>query len=134
MSEAPDKSQYPISYGVGWNPPDFARCAQRIFFRGVSRQCRRFNGYGPGGAWCKAHDPDHVKFKRDLQRGLEIDVPKPAPPAPSLPPADMAAGWPSPPRIIGVDRAANGTETTVTGYVLGGVLHITSIETKEAQE
>ena len=48
---------------------DHARCAENVFENrgwGYS-QCSRANGHGPHGAWCKQHDPDAVKAKREAQ-------------------------------------------------------------------
>jgi len=42
------------------NAPDYSRCAASVPDAGSSfgsHQCRRKNGHGPDGAWCKTHDP-----------------------------------------------------------------------------
>ena len=58
------KAQFAKSYGRSYLqfPPDLSRCAERV---GSGRQCSRANGFGPHGAWCKQHDPDAVKARRE---------------------------------------------------------------------
>ena len=71
MTEYSDefKAQYPKSYGPFFRcrTPDYARCAKSVHDGGrtvTSSQCRRKNGHGPEGAWCKQHDPHAVAAKR----------------------------------------------------------------------
>ena len=68
-------AQYKKAYG-SWagnnkgHPPDFERCAEEISsdrYSMMYHQCSRKNGHGPHGAWCKQHDPDAVKKRRDAQ-------------------------------------------------------------------
>lgn len=65
------KAQYPKDYGPSYRAvkPDFSRCAQTVLDGAGwgSHQCTRKNGHGPHGAWCKAHDPDAVKAKREAR-------------------------------------------------------------------
>lgn len=66
-------SLYPKSYGV-WagnregHPPDYTRCCATVSsHERWSRcyQCKKPRGHGPDGAYCKQHDPDAVKARRD---------------------------------------------------------------------
>lgn len=63
-----DTSSYPRSYG-SWAgntrgfPPDFTRCKTAVSTKGScgrTHQCHRPNGFGPGAAFCKQHDPEAV--------------------------------------------------------------------------
>lgn len=69
-----DEEHYQKGYGA-WagNPkgrgPDFTRCCQEVF-SGTMRhfyQCGRKRGHGPGLAYCKQHDPEAVKAKREAK-------------------------------------------------------------------
>lgn len=66
------KSQYEKTYGSSYSPqePDYSRCAESVHDRYASGfyQCRRKNGHGPHGAWCKQHDPEAVKKRRAEQQ------------------------------------------------------------------
>lgn len=66
-------TRYPEKYGA-WagNPrghdPDFSRCCESIYGALGSHgghQCNRPRGHGPNGAYCKQHDPEAVKARRD---------------------------------------------------------------------
>ena len=61
-------AQYPKAYGRYKNaPPDYAKCAAGVY-TGVwsgSQQCSRKNGHGPHGAYCKQHDPEAAKRRRE---------------------------------------------------------------------
>ena len=55
---------------------DLSRCCESVYSHGsrISSQCSRKSGHGPGGAYCKQHDPKEVKrrlatnqYKYDLQ-------------------------------------------------------------------
>lgn len=69
------KAQYRESYGsVYRKKPDFSRCAASVPDGGRwpgFHQCRRKNGHGPHGAWCKQHDPVAVKAKREERQREE---------------------------------------------------------------
>jgi hypothetical protein len=65
------EAQYLKNYGRSYSPqkPDFSRCAASVHDRdgfGIY-QCRRKNGHGPEGAWCKQHDPEAIKKRRDAE-------------------------------------------------------------------
>jgi len=71
MTEYSDdfKAQYPKDYGPSFRcrKPDYARCAESVSDGGrmvTSSQCSRKNGHGPGGAFCKQHDPVAIAAKR----------------------------------------------------------------------
>jgi hypothetical protein len=71
MTEYSDdfKAQYPKDYGPSFRcrKPDYARCAASVADGGrmvTSSQCRRKNGHGSEGAWCKQHDPQAIAAKR----------------------------------------------------------------------
>jgi hypothetical protein len=71
MTEYSDdfKAQYPKDYGPSFRcrKPDYARCAASVADGGrmvTSSQCRRKNGHGPEGAWCKQHDPQASAAKK----------------------------------------------------------------------
>lgn len=68
-----DDEHYPKAYGQ-WagneagRKPDFTRCCKNLFdIRSApgGYQCSRKRGHGPGGAYCKVHDPKAVKARRE---------------------------------------------------------------------
>lgn len=70
-----DNTAYRERYGQ-WGgqpqgtPPDYERCCVNVVpdeRGGAARahQCHKKRGYGPGLAYCKQHDPDAVKARRD---------------------------------------------------------------------
>jgi hypothetical protein len=64
------KAQYLTSYGRYGTKPDYTRCAESVAGSGrfpSYSQCTRKCGHGPHGAWCKQHDPEAVKAKREAQ-------------------------------------------------------------------
>lgn len=69
------KGHYQRRYGA-WAgnpnglPPDFSRCCETVQSDHVSRQCGKRNGHGPDGAYCKTHDPDAVKRRREASNYL----------------------------------------------------------------
>jgi hypothetical protein len=67
-------AQYQKGYGQTYalRKPDYSRCAKEVNTTPNERfssfsQCSRKNGHGPHGAWCKQHDPEAVKARRDAQ-------------------------------------------------------------------
>lgn len=69
------KAQYRKSYGYSYNSqqPDYTRCADFVIDRYGNRQCSRPNGHGPHGAWCKQHDPDRIKAKREADEARRAE-------------------------------------------------------------
>jgi hypothetical protein len=72
------KAEFRSYYGYHFQKfqPDYTRCCEQV--HGTSRadgiyQCRRKNGFGPNGAYCKQHDPDAVKAKA-AARQAEYDA------------------------------------------------------------
>lgn len=64
------KAQYPsYGYGPSYSPskPDYSRCAGAVSSGFHSYQCKRKNGHGPHGAWCKMHDPVAAEAKREAR-------------------------------------------------------------------
>ena len=61
-----DNALYPEKYGA-WQRPDYSRCCEEVSANGSwwGAQCSRKRGYGPHGAYCKQHDPEAVKARRD---------------------------------------------------------------------
>lgn len=47
--------------------PDLTRCCETVHRQGdwISTQCNRKRGYGPDKAYCKQHDPEAVKARRE---------------------------------------------------------------------
>jgi hypothetical protein len=73
MKNPRQNQDYKARYGA-WagfpegHKPDFERCCEEVSngTRGaLYHQCFRKRGYGPGGAYCKQHDPATVQAKRD---------------------------------------------------------------------
>lgn len=71
MEEEAKKAHYRLKYG-NWagnqsgHRPDYSRCCEEVWpnERGpIPHQCRRKAGFGPGGAYCKQHDPAFVKAR-----------------------------------------------------------------------
>lgn len=63
-------SEYQERYGRHNNRPDYTKCAEAVYTGDVwsgSRQCSRKNGHGPHGAWCKRHNPEAVRARREAQ-------------------------------------------------------------------
>jgi hypothetical protein len=72
MSNTPEfLACYLDGYGsFGRAKPDYSRCAKKVANSGrwpSFHQCNRRNGNGKHGAYCKQHDPDAVKAKRDAE-------------------------------------------------------------------
>lgn len=71
MSWAPKPSADGFRYYNKWagNPDghreDVTRCIEQVSVPGIYQmsQCSRKRGYGPGGLYCKQHDPDAVKAR-----------------------------------------------------------------------
>lgn len=67
-----DAEHYKRAYGE-WagnpkgNVPVFTRCCANLHdrYHPGGYQCTRKRGYGPDGAYCKLHDPDAVKVRRE---------------------------------------------------------------------
>lgn len=66
-----DTEHYQKSYGMnmGKHGPDFERCCVEVG-RDMGRwtqfgQCSKKRGFGPDKAFCKIHDPDVVKARRE---------------------------------------------------------------------
>ena len=63
---------YPAG-GYGLNYKSVAvltRCSENVRGKGSwpsYSQCTRANGHGPHGAWCKQHNPEAVKAKREAR-------------------------------------------------------------------
>lgn len=53
-------------------PYDPSRCAETVWDNHLSHQCRRKNGHGHMGLYCKQHDPEFVK-ERDEERRQRAD-------------------------------------------------------------
>tara|TARA_R110000744_G_scaffold203992_1_gene322864 strand:- start:132 stop:500 length:369 start_codon:yes stop_codon:yes gene_type:complete len=64
-------AQYPKGYGRrNQSLPDYERCAEAVSSGDGwlgSHQCSRKAKHGPHGAWCKQHDPEAVKAKREAR-------------------------------------------------------------------
>ena len=63
---------YPdAGYGINYkSAANHLRCAESVRDKGSwpsYSQCSRANGHGPHGAWCKQHNPDAVKAKREAR-------------------------------------------------------------------
>lgn len=59
-----------LTYGFQWSrkPYKEGQCCESIYpnERGASsHQCTHKNGHGPSGLYCKRHNPDAVKARRD---------------------------------------------------------------------
>lgn len=62
---------YPDGYGRAYakQSPDYNRCCARVYSDAhrASYQCKRKNGHGLHGAYCKIHDPEKVAARREAQ-------------------------------------------------------------------
>lgn len=56
---------YQKSYGRYHTTPDLTRCCENVADGFWSKQCSKPCGYGPEKAYCKVHDPEAVKARRD---------------------------------------------------------------------
>lgn len=74
MSDAPAENRFYLkSYGA-WagdlkgRAPDYTCCCESVWSRGRwsrSYQCQRKRGFGPDKAYCKQHDPEVAKARKD---------------------------------------------------------------------
>lgn len=71
MTDDALRARYPAYYGTlaFRRAPDYARCCERVYRSGaaLSHQCARANGHGPGGAYCKHHDPDRAQARQEAR-------------------------------------------------------------------
>ena len=66
------EDHYNKEYGnsITRSKPDFSKCCKTVWPDGAwhSHQCRRKNGHGPDGAFCKQHSPDVEAARRAKAR------------------------------------------------------------------
>jgi len=65
------KLHYRKSYGRYNTDPDFTKCCRNVYASspfGFSYQCKRRNGHGPDGAYCKQHSPEAVEMRRQKEQ------------------------------------------------------------------